>query len=381
MIEELSLDGRRIILLGTAHISAQSIEDVRQAITEYQPDQVCVELCVHRYDAIKNAEHWQRMDIVRVIKEGKAPLLLANLMLTAFQKKMGDQLGVRPGAEMVAAIEAAEAIGAKVVLADRAVTTTLKRAWGALGFFEKLKALMHLIGGSLNSQEVSEAEIEELKNTDVLTEAIESMAAELPGIKTVLIDERDRYLAQKIRSAEGPTVLAVVGAGHLPGIQRQITEEHDLEPLRVIPKPSPWVNIIKFGMPLIIIAMIVYGFAQADAQVSWEMIKRWVLANGLLSGLGALIAGGHPLTVLTAFVAAPITSLNPTIAAGWVSGLTEAWLRKPTVQDFENLGQDITSLAGFRRNEITRILLVVILSNVGSALGTFLGIPLLASLL
>jgi len=381
MIEEISLEGKRILLIGTAHISQESVELVRQTIEQERPSQVCVELCAARLDAIQNPERWKNMDLIRVVKEGKAPMLIANLVLTAFQKKMGDQLGVKPGAEMIAALEAANQVGAQVILADRTVSTTLKRAWGNLGFVGKFKALWQLLSSILDNPEISVEEIEALKQKDQLSEAIEALAKELPGIKEVLIDERDQYLAQKISAAQGPLVLAVVGAGHVAGIKAWMGKTIDLEKLDQIPPPSPWTQVLKWGLPLFILAMIGYGFTFTEAEVSTEMIKRWVLANGLLSAFGAALAGGHILTILTAFVAAPITSLNPTIAAGWVSGLTEAWIRKPTVEDFENLGQDITTFKGFWRNEITRILLVVVLSNLGSSIGTLIGIPLIASLL
>jgi len=381
MIEEINLPNKKVYLLGTAHISAESIKEVREAVTAYQPDAVCVELCAGRFESIKNPDRWKEMDIVQVVKQGKAPLLLANLALSAFQKRMGDQLGVKPGAEMAAAVEAAEEIGAEVVLADRDVTITLKRTWGRLGFVEKMKALVQLIGSTFEGGDVSEKEIEDLKQTDVLNESIETMAKHMPVVKEVLIDERDQYLAQKIQSSEGEVVLAVVGAGHMPGIKRWITETVDLEPLTVIPPPSGVVKTLKYLIPLGILAMIGYGFTFASGEVSYEMLKRWVLVNGILSALGAAIARGHILTVMVAFVAAPITSLNPTIAAGWVSGLTEAWVRKPKVSDFETLGEDITTVKGFWSNEITRILLVVLLSNLGSMIGTMVGIPLLASLL
>lgn len=381
MREEIDVDGKKVILIGTAHVSSDSIDEVRDVITEVKPDTVCVELCASRYESIRNADNWKNMDIVKVIKEGKAPMLMMNLILSAFQKKMGDQLGVKPGAEMVTAINVTEEIGAKTVLADRDITTTLRRAWRGLSLWEKTKLMVQVVLSVFESPDISKEEVEDLKQTDLLTEAIEMMSKELPGIKTVLIDERDQYLATKISEAEGETIVAVVGAGHVPGILKHIHKKVDLSELEVVPPPAKLGKILKWGIPLGIIAVIGYGFWAIDADVSIEMIKRWVLANGILSALGALLAGGHVLTILVAFLAAPITTLNPTIAAGWVSGLTEAWIRKPRVDDFENLATDITSIRGFRKNEITRILLVVVLSNLGSGIGTFIGIPLIASLL
>ncbi len=381
MKEEIILDGKKVILIGTAHVSKDSIDEVEQVIREVKPDTVCVELCNSRYQSIRNPEQWRNMDIVKVIKEGKAPMLMANLILSAFQKKMGDKLGVKPGAEMIAAINASEDINAKTVLADRDVTVTLKRAWGMLSFWEKIKLIFQIIISIFDSPDISEEEVEELKQGDMLNEAIESMAKELPGIKSVLIDERDRYQATKITEAEGETVVAIVGAGHVPGIIKYLGKPVNLEELEEIPPKGKFGTILKWGIPLIIIAVIGYGFYAMDIQVSLEMIKRWVLANGVLAAIGAALAGGHILTVFAAFVAAPITTLNPTIAAGWVSGLTEAWIRKPKVEDFENLAEDITTIRGFRKNEITKILLIVVLSNLGSMIGTFIAIPLITKLL
>jgi pheromone shutdown-related protein TraB len=381
MKEELTFQNKRIIVVGTAHVSQDSIEEVKQVIEEEKPDAVCVELCQSRYDSIKNAAQWKSMDIVKVVREGKAPMLMANLALSAFQKKMGDKLGVKPGAEMMAAVQSSEETGARVVLADRDMATTLKRAWGNLSFWEKAKLLFQILLGVFDAPEISKDDVEELKQVDVLTEAIESMAKEFPGVKSVLIDERDEYLAAKIAETDAETIVAVVGAGHVPGIKEKINTAVDLPKLEVIPPPGKVGKYLKWIIPLVIFGIVGYGFFTMDANVSLEMFKRWVLVNGVFSGLGAILAGGHIVTILVAIIAAPFTSLNPAIAAGWVAGLTEAWIRKPTVEDFENLATDITSIKGFRSNEITKILLVVVLCNLGSTIGSFIGIPLITDLL
>jgi pheromone shutdown-related protein TraB len=244
-----------------------------------------------------------------------------------------------------------------------------------------MKLLYQILIGIFEAPEISQEDVEQLKKSDILTEAIESMAKELPGIKTVLIDERDSYLAAKISEVDSDTIVAVVGAGHVPGIKQKLNTPVELKALETLPAKGKLGKYLKWIIPLAILGIIGYGFFGLSADVSLEMIKRWVLVNGIFSAIGAILAGGHILTVAAAFVAAPITSLNPTIAAGWVSGLTEAWIRKPKVEDFENLPRDITSIKGFRSNEITRILLVVVLSNLGSTIGTFIGIPLLTDLL
>lgn len=381
MKQVIELNGKKIILIGTAHISQDSIREVSEVIQEENPDTVCVELCQTRFDSIRDKDRWKNMDIVKVIKDGKAPLLMANLVMTAFQKKMGDQLGVQPGAEMIQAVADAEEIDAEIVLADREVSVTLKRVWRMLSLWEKAKIMTQLLAGLFTSPEISEEDIEQMKEGDLLSSLLEEMSHSFPKVKEVLIDERDQFLASKISDAPGEVIVAVVGAGHVPGIQTHLGKEIDLEKIQEIPPPGKMGKIIKWGIPIGILAVIAYGFFGIDTAVSIEMIKRWVLANGILSALGAALAGGHILTVLSAFVAAPITSLNPTIAAGWVSGLTEAWVRKPKVSDFENLATDIVTVKGFWKNELTRILLVVVLSNLGSTLGTIIGIPLITSLL
>ncbi len=382
MIEKIQVGDKEITLIGTAHISQASTDEVAEVIERERPDCVAVELCSVRHESINNADQWKNMDIVKVVKDGKAPLLMANLILSSFQKRMGDKIGVKPGSEMIMALKKAEEFGCQVHLADREVSVTLKRAWGSLNFFKKLKLLSQLLVSGLGEEEdISEETIESLKEKDMLTEAIEEMGVELPEIKEVLIDERDRYLAQKIKEAPGKKIVAVVGAGHMAGIKEYIHGETDLEAISIVPPPSKIGTFLKWALPLGMIGVIGYGFTFMDSSVSMEMMKRWILANGVLAAIGAAIAGGHIVTVFVAFIAAPITSLNPTIAAGWVSGLTEAWIKKPRVEDFENLSQDITSFKGFRSNEITKILMVVVLSNVGSMLGTFIGIPLITSLL
>jgi pheromone shutdown-related protein TraB len=381
MRQEINFNQNRIILVGTAHVSQESVDEVETIIDEVQPDTVCVELCAARYEAIRNPDHWKNMDIVRVVREGKAPMLMMNLILSAFQKKMGDRLGIKPGAEMIAAIRVGEANGARIRLVDRDITITFKRAWGRLSWWEKLKLFYQMLLGVFEKPDISAEEVEQLKQGDALTEAIEMMAKEMPSIKSVLIDERDRYQAAKIASAEGKTIVAVVGAGHVPGIVQHLNRPVDIAALETLPPRGKLGKVLKWIIPAVIIGVIAYGFWGMDAGVSREMIKRWVLANGTMSALGVLLAGGHILTVLVAFIAAPLTSLNPAIAAGWVAGLTEAWIRKPKVADFERLSTDITSIRGFRKNDVTRILLVVVLANLGSSIGTFVGIPLITSLL
>ena len=380
-VHEILLDGKRILLIGTAHISQSSVDEVNTVINQVNPDTVCIELCSSRYQAMLAKDQWKNMDIFKVIREGKSFLLFANLIMTAFQKRLGSRLGVKPGSEMFEAANVAEKLNSELVLADRDVKITLQRTWRGMKFWEKMKVLGQLLASLFIREEISKEEIEKLKESDALSEAMKMLAEQSPEMKRILIDERDQYMAEKIRQSMGKLVVAVVGAGHVKGLTAELENKHNLAELESVPPTGKAVAWIKWGIPALIIALIVYGFFTVDTDVSIEMIQRWFLINGTLSALGTAAAFGHPITIVTAFVAAPFTSLNPTIAAGWVAGLVEALLRKPQVRDFENLADDITHLRGFWQNNITRILLVVIFANLGSAIGTFAGGFAIATLL
>ncbi|MBS1255752.1 MAG: hypothetical protein MAG581_01561 [Deltaproteobacteria bacterium] len=380
-VHEIVLDEKRILLIGTAHISQSSVDEVNTVIFQEKPDTVCIELCTSRYQAMQEKDQWKNMDIFKVVREGKSFLLFANLIMTAFQKRLGSKLGVKPGAEMFEAANAAEKLDAELVLADRDVKITLQRTWRGMPFLGRMKVLGQLLASLFIREEISKEEIEKLKESDALSEAMQMLAKQSPEMKRILIDERDQYMAEKIRQSKGKQIVAVVGAGHVKGLTAELENKHNLDELESLPSPGKAGNFLKWGIPSLIIALIVYGFFTVDTDVSIEMIQRWFLINGTLSALGTAAAFGHPITIATAFVAAPFTSLNPTIAAGWVAGLVEALLRKPQVRDFENLADDITHLKGFWHNNITRILLVVIFANLGSAIGTFAGGFAIATLL
>ncbi len=380
-VHEILLDGKKILLIGTAHISQSSVDEVNTVINQVQPDTVCIELCSSRYQAMLAKDQWKNMDIFKVIREGKSFLLFANLIMTAFQKRLGSRLGVKPGAEMFEAANVAEKLNSELVLADRDVKITLQRTWRGMPFWGKMKVLGQLLASLFIREEISKEEIEKLKESDALSEAVKMLAEQSPEMKRILIDERDQYMAEKIRQSMGKLIVAVVGAGHVKGLTAELENKHNLAELESVPPTGKAVAWLKWGIPALIIALIVYGFFTVDTDVSIEMIQRWFLINGTLSALGTAAAFGHPITIAAAFVAAPFTSLNPTIAAGWVAGLVEALLRKPQVRDFENLADDITHLRGFWQNNITRILLVVIFANLGSAIGTFAGGFAIATLL
>ena len=380
-VHRLVEKGREIILIGTAHVSRESTEEVRAVIEAERPDTVCVELCQSRYQAISQRDRWLDMDIIKVVREKKSFLLLSNLLLASFQKRIADKLDVKPGQEMVQAISSAEAVGADIHLADRDIRITLLRTWRSLGLWAKLKMVFQLVLSMGDVDDIDRETVEKMKRQDVLESILSEVGKSMPILRQTLIDERDRYLTEKIRNAPGEKVVAVVGAGHVPGITKYWKSEISLEELETLPPGGKLTKVLKWGLPCAILALFVWGFFNGGTRAGSDMLVWWIAANGLLAGAGAIAALGHPLTILSSVLAAPLTSLNPMIAAGWVSGLVEAFSRKPKVIDFETLPLDITSVKGFWRNKVTRILLVVVFTNLGSALGTFVAIPLMLKVL
>jgi len=380
-IHSLIFEEKEVILVGTAHVSKESAQLVSDIIETEKPDTVCVELCDARYQSIRQKDKWLDTDIIKVIKEKKTFLLLSNLLLASFQKRIADKFDIVPGAEMIKAIDAAEAIGADIHLADRNIRITLAKTWRAMGLWGKIKLLFQLILSMGEIGDISEEDIEKMKQEDVLETLLADVGKSHPVLKDILIDERDQYLTHKIRTAPGKNIVAVVGAGHVPGIKKYWEAEIDIERLNQIPPKGKLSGILKWIIPLGILVLFVWGFYHGGTHAGTDMITWWVMANGILAGLGAVIALAHPFTILSSILAAPLTSLNPMIAAGWVSGLVEAFLRKPKVRDFENLPNDILSIRGFWKNKITHILLVVVFTNIGSSIGTFVAIPLMVKVL
>lgn len=381
MIHSLFVEDKEIILVGTAHVSKDSVNLVKAVIDVERPDTVCVELCPSRYQSIRQRDKWQDMNIIKVVKEKKAFLLLSNLLLASFQKRIAEKLDIKPGEEMIRAIETGEAVGAKIYLADRDIRITLSRTWRAMRLWDKLKILFQLVLSLGQLDEITEQDIEKMKQEDMLETLLADIGKSLPVLRDILIDERDRYLVHKIRTAPGKKVVAVVGAGHVPGIKKYWNSDIDIKSLETIPPKSKVSRLLKWIVPSAILTLMIIGFFYGGAHAGTEMLVWWILANGVLAGLGAAMALAHPFTILSSILAAPLTSLNPMIAAGWVSGLVEAFSRKPKVRDFENLQEDIHTLRGFWKNNITRILLVVVFTNIGSSLGTFVAIPLMVKVL
>lgn len=381
MIHRLDAEGKEVLLIGTAHVSRESVRLVAEVIGAERPQTVCVELCASRYQALQQKDRWRDTDIIKVIREKKAFLLLSNILLASFQKRIAKKIEVTPGAEMLQAIQSAEAVGAQIWLADRDIRTTLSRAWHAMGWWSRIKLLAQLLLSMAQAQEITEADIERMKQQDVLEALLSEVGQAMPQLKSILIDERDRYLAAKIREAPGPKIVAVVGAGHVPGIKRYWLEPIELPPLETTPPPGRIGTFLKWGLPASIVALFVAGFFHGGSEAGKDMIVLWSLCTGVLAGVGALLALAHPATIISSVVVAPFTTLHPMIAAGWISGLVEAFSRKPKVKDLESLPDDILSFRGFWRNKVTRILLVVAFTNLGAALGTLVAFPVIVRIL
>jgi pheromone shutdown-related protein TraB len=381
MVHRLNADGKEIILVGTAHVSMESVRLVEEVIRAETPDAVCVELCAARHQALRQKDRWQEMDIVKVIREKKAFLLLSNLLLASFQKRIAKKMDVTPGAEMQKAIELAETTGAQLCLADRDIRTTLSRAWHALGVWSKAKLVFQLLVSMGQAEDITAEEIERLKQRDVLEALLSEVGRSMPMLKTILIDERDRFLAAKIRQAPGKKIVAVVGAGHVPGIMQHWSESIDLAALEQLPPPGKMSALLKWVLPGSIVALFIAGFFYGGKGAGTEMVVLWSACTGVLAGLGAALALAHPATVLSSVIVAPFTTLHPMIAAGWVSGMVEAFSRKPKVKDLESLPDDILSFKGFWRNKVTRILLVVAFTNLGASVGTLVAFPVIVNML
>ena len=403
----LNIAGRSVLLVGTAHISRESIDEVKSLIHAERPSRVCVEIDAARHRSMSEGAKWESLDIIKVLREGRGFLLLANLALAGFQRRMGSAVGVKPGEEMLAAVSTAEELGIPYAFCDRDVQTTLKRAWGRSNLWNRSKLLASLIDSAVSGEKLSEEDIEKLKEQNELEEMMGELADFLPSVKEVLIDERDRYLASKIfaetalaalpspptepasEGAEGVSepvsVIAVVGAGHLEGIvawlERLEKGEADssVSELELLPPPSPVGKILGWAIPLSIVAFIAIGFFRSGTTASLELLLRWVLLNGSLAALGSALCLAHPLTILVSFLGAPIATLNPFVGVGMFAGVVEALVRKPRVADLEGLAEDVTHVKGFYRNRVTRILLIFFLSSLGGMIGNFISLPFLAS--
>ena len=377
---EIAIGDSRITLLGTAHVSRTSAEAVSAMLGSGGYDAVAVELCPSRYNAIVDPDALARMDLFRVIREGKTGMVAASLALGAYQQRLAEQFGIEPGAEQRAAVDYARAHHKPVLLIDREIGVTLKRVLHNVPWWKRFGLLAGLIGSVVSKEEVTEEEIETLKEGDMLETTFAEFAEDREDLFVPLIDERDRYMAarlvQEVESHAGERILAVVGAGHLKGIAACLeagveTPAEVVAELDRLPRPRRWPKAIPWVIVLLVLAGFAIGFMRSPS-LGWQLVADWVLINGGLSAFGALVAAAHPLTVFTAFIAAPITSLNPTIGAGMVTAAAEIYLRRPRVGDFGELRHDATTLRGWWRNRVSRTLLVFLFSTLGSAVGTYL---------
>ena len=374
---QLELGGRKITLVGTAHVSKESVEEVKQSINELKPDCVAVELDEKRAASIQEADRYSQLDLVKVFKRKEGFMLLANLILASYQRRMGLNAGVKPGDEMLAAMDAANELGVHCELVDRPIQITLKRAWGKNSFWGKCKLFATLLASAFEKEQIAPEEIEKLKERNEMDSMMSELAEYMPVIKEVLIDERDRYLASKIWSAPGSNIVAVLGAGHLPGVQAWLEKlaagsaNADTEDISVLPKSSPVLKIIGWLIPVCIIGLIIAGFVYGGVHAGTQMLSTWFLYNAVPAAILTAVACGHPLAILVGFLGAPFTSLCPFIGIGFCTAIVQAIVCKPKVSDMETLQDDVSSLKGFYKNRILRALLVFILSSIGSTIGTF----------
>jgi pheromone shutdown-related protein TraB len=366
---------REIFVVGTAHVSRESVDLVREAIDELHPDVVAIELDPKRFEALSSPERFEALDLREVIRTRQLATLGLNLALASYQRSLGVALGVKPGAELLEAARCAEQAGIPVALCDRDVRITLRRAWRALSFWKRMMLMASFSAAIFEREELSEEDLRELRRTDVLSRLLSEMGEAFPGLKLVLIDERDAYLAERIRETEGRRVVAVVGAGHVEGIVRALErkERIDLAALSTTPGPSRWTHVLGWGIPGLLVLSLFWIGVRDGGAVAGENVAFFALATGLPSAAGTLLALGHPATVLSALLLAPLTALSPLIGIGHVTALVQSWMRPPFVRELSSALEDIGTASGLWRNRLLRVLLVFTLSTLGGIIGTWVG--------
>jgi len=354
---------KEIYLVGTAHISKSSVELAERIIRQVRPDSVAVELCEPRLQSLKNPDRWRDMDLLDVFRQGKALVLLAQLALASFQRKLGDQLEVKPGSEMIRAVEVAEEVGANLVLADREVRITLKRVWASLSFWGMCKLLNTIVLGLFQKHTITDEEIERLKSNDALHAALEEFSEVFPTVKRTLIHERDLYLANKIRNAPGKTVVAIIGAGHCPGIKAHIDDDIDVHALEVIPRLGFSRVVLKWGLPILLLGVVVYAVKTAGYDVAGRYLWLWSVVTAFYAALGCLITVTHPLTAVVTVLTAPFTMLVPIFKPGLVGAVVETYIRRPRVVDMETVLEDMTGVRGWYTNRVAHVFLIFMVNN------------------
>ena len=376
-IYRIKKDDREFVLIGTAHISQVSKDLVRATIEAEAPDTVCVELDEGRLKAIKEPDLWKKTDLKQVIKNKQLGTLIANLVLGSYQKRMGAQTGVKPGSELKEAVDCAEGRGTELVLADRDIKITLRRTWACTPWYRKLSLLGGLFASIFDKTEVSEEDLAKIKEQDALSAMMQDFGKSFPEVKQVLIDERDQFLASKIKNAPGKKIVAVVGAGHMNGIAKIIEEDRELpseESISVIPKSAPIWKIIGWAIPVAIIASIIAVGVHAGFEKAGELSLQWAMLTGGGAMLGTVIAGGHPVTILVALVAAPFTGLTPLIGVGFFTALTQVYMRPPRVSEMETLADDIWQVRRWWKNRVTRVILCFLCPGIPAIIGKILAI-------
>jgi pheromone shutdown-related protein TraB len=384
-VTTLEVGATTYFVVGTAHVSQRSVDEVRQVIDVVKPDVVCVELCKGRHDALTKDSAFRDLDVFKVVREGKTLYLLAHLALSSYQRRIGASLGVKPGAELLAAVTTARDKSIPVELIDRDINITLKRTWANLGLWKRSLLLSSLLVGweDEKGEAVSEKTVEDLKEPKALSEMLSELGRAVPEVKGPLVDERDRYLASKMTEAGTgkQKVVAVVGAAHVPGMTTHVREVIDRSELDKIPPPSIWWQLVKWGIPALFLFALIYGWRTSGTHSLAEMMLAWVLPTSIGAGSMTLIAGGSLFSVISAIVVSPIAAIHPLLGTGMVVGVVEAWRRKPSVADCERLPDDVQTLRGFWRNPVTRILLIAVASGIGTAVGFWVGVGWVASLL
>ena len=370
-------DNREIVLVGTAHISQVSKELVHDTIENESPDTVCVELDEGRLKSIQDPDRWKNTDLRDVIRKKQLATLIANLVLGSYQKRMGAQTGVKPGSELKEAVDIASQKNIPLVLADRDIKITLKRTWACTPWYRKFNLLAVLFASIFDKTEISEEEIHKIKEKDALNSMMQEFGKSYPEVKQVLIDERDQFLASKIKNAQGDKVVAVVGAGHMRGIASIIEEDKELpseESISVIPKGSSLWKILGWSITFLIIASIIFVGYVAGIEKAGQLSLQWAMLTGGGAALGAIIAGGHPLTILVALVMAPFTGLTPLIGVGFFTALTQAYVRPPRVAEMETLTDDIWQVRRWWKNRVTRVILCFLCPGIPAIIGKILAI-------
>jgi pheromone shutdown-related protein TraB len=374
-VHRVDVGGRELWLVGTAHVSQRSVDLVREVIEREKPDAVCIELDTGRYEALSEEKKFEEQDLREVLQKKQLATLMLNLILASYQRRLGLQLGVTPGSELLEAAKVADENGIPVVLCDRDVRITLRRAWQSISWWQRVRLLAELGASLFESPDVSEDELARIREQDVVTEVMNELGRMMPDLKRVLIDERDAYLAHEILECEGRKIVAVVGAGHIEGMKKRLEHEEraDMKEITSIPADGKIWKVVGWSIPLIIVGSIVAIAWTQGPEAAGENALIWFLANAIPSGIGAMIALGHPLTIVAAALAAPFTSLSPLIGAGYVAAFTQLWAKPPRVADFRTIGDDLAIPSRWWKSRLMQVFLVFILTTVGSLIGTYTG--------